>query len=268
MDQRKIIHVDMDAFFTSVEQLDFPELRGKPVVVGGMSKRAVVAAASYEARRYGIHSAMPMYKALQLCKELIVQKHRFDRYKAISQQTREIFQSYTDLVEPLSIDEAYLDVTENKIHELSTKTIAQRIKKEIYSTTGLTCSAGVSINKFLAKMASDLRKPDGLSIIHPNKINQFVQELPIEKFYGIGDKTAKRMKELNIHTGRDLQQLSRLRLIKLFGKTGNYYYDVARGIDERPVNPVRERKSFSLERTLENNITNIRGVQENVERAG
>ncbi len=252
--ERKIIHVDMDAYFASVEQRDNPELKGKPVVVGGDSKRSVVAAASYEARNFGIYSAMPMAMAKQRCKDLVIVPHRFGRYKEVSNQIREIFGKYTDLVEPLSLDEAYLDVTKNKLEIPSATIIAQEIKNEILKVTMLTCTAGISINKFLAKIASDMNKPDGLTVIAPNQVTDFITQLSIEKFFGVGPVTTKKMKSLGIHTGGDLQKVDQRTLIKHFGKAGRYYYNVCRGIDERKVTPSRERKSISVERTFEEDI--------------
>jgi DNA polymerase-4 len=251
MPQRKIIHIDMDAFFASVEQRDFPELRGKPVAVGGNSGRGVVAAASYEARVYGVRSAMPGRMAAKLCPDLVFVNHRFDVYKEVSQQIREIFHEYTDLVEPLSLDEAYLDVTENKPGYKSAIFIAREIKDKIKRHTQLTASAGVSVNKFLAKIASDMDKPDGLYVIMPEEVEKFVENLPVKKFYGVGKATLARMEKLNIHTGKDLKALSKLDLALYFGKFGTYLYDVCRGEDHREVKSNRERKSFSIERTYE-----------------
>lgn len=251
---RKIIHVDMDAFFASVEQRDNPELKGLPVVVGGDSKRSVVAAASYEARKFGIFSAMPMALARKKCADLVIVPHRFQVYKEVSQVIRNIFKQYTDLIEPLSLDEAYLDVTQNKFNNPSATLIAGEIKEKVQSETQLTCSAGVSINKFLAKIASDLDKPDGLSVIAPAQIPDFVAQLPIEKFYGVGKSTERKMHELGIYSGADLQEWTELDLVKHFGKSGRYYYNVCRGIDHRPVSPSRIRKSISIERTFEEDL--------------
>ena len=246
----KIIHVDMDAFYASVEQRDFPQYRGKPVVVGGRpEKRGAVAAASYEARKFGIHSAMPSRVAQQRCQELIFVSPRFEIYREVSQQIRAIFHQYTDLVEPLALDEAYLDVTENHRGEPSATLLARQIKQEIYATTHLTASAGVSVNKFLAKMASGLNKPDGLTLIPPDEVAHFVETLPIEKFHGIGQVTAGKMRNLGIRTGADLKQWSEADLVRRFGKVGRFYYGVARGIDPRPVNPNRIRKSIGAERS-------------------
>lgn len=254
MEHRKIIHVDMDAFFASIEQRDHPELKGKPVAVGGTSERGVVAAASYEARKYGVRSAMPSRVAARKCPQLIFVKHRFDVYKEVSRQIREIFHQYTDLVEPLSLDEAYLDVTENKFDYHSAMFMASEIKKKVKEKTSLTASAGISINKFLAKVASDMDKPDGFTVILPEEVEAFVEQLPIEKFYGVGKATQDKMHRLGISTGKDLKTRDRIELINLFGKFGNYLYDVSRGIDNRPVRPDRIRKSFSLERTFNEDI--------------
>nr|WP_319401533.1 DNA polymerase IV [uncultured Carboxylicivirga sp.] len=251
---RKIIHIDMDAFFASVEQRDFPELKGKPVVVGGSSERGVIAAASYEARKYGIHSAMPSRTAVKRCPHLIFQRHRFDVYKEVSRQIMSVFYEYTDLVEPLSIDEAFLDVTENKKGMKSATHIARDIKKRIKEETNLTASAGVSVNKFLAKIASDQRKPDGLFVIKPDEVMDFIDQLPIKKFYGVGKKTAEKMYALDIHNGKDLQKFDLSRLIHHFGKAGIYFYHVCRGEDDRPVRPHRERKSVGIENTFHNDL--------------
>ena len=250
---RKIIHIDMDAFYASVEQHDNPELRGKPVCVGG-GKYGVVAAASYEARKYGIRSAMPGRMALEKCPHLIVIKPRFARYKEISRQIREIFHEYTDLVEPLSLDEAYLDVTENKKGIESANDIAREIRQKIFETTGLTASAGISVHKFLAKVASDYRKPNGQKTIHPSEILEFMEQLPIEKFYGIGKVTANRMHELHIFTGRDIKAKSLEYLEQIFGKSGRYYYNVVRGIHHSEVKAHRIQKSVGVEETFFENL--------------
>lgn len=244
----------MDAFFASIEQRDFPELRGKPVAVGGSGKRGVVAAASYEAREYGVFSAMPSSIALRKCPNLIFVNHRFDIYKEVSHQIREIFLEYTDLVEPLSLDEAYLDVTENKRGLKSATIIAKEIKSRIKDKTNLTASAGVSINKFLAKVASDQDKPDGIFVITPKQAELFVDNLPIEKFFGIGKVTAGKMHELGIKFGRDLKQIPKEELVRRFGKVGRYYFDISRAIDNRRVNPNRIRKSLGAERTFEDDL--------------
>jgi DNA polymerase-4 len=240
---RKIIHIDMDAFYASIEQRDQPDLRNKPVAVGGSSKRGVVTTASYEARKYGVHSAMPSVMAKQKCPGLILVEPRFEVYKSVSEQILKIFYEYTPLVEPLSLDEAFLDVTENKKGIPSATIIAREIKKEIKSETSLTASAGISINKFLAKVACDYNKPDGLFLIRPEEAEKFVENLAIEKFFGIGKVTAGKMHKMGIHSGRDLKKFSQAELINLFGKAGSYFYDMARAIDNRPVNPDRIRKS-------------------------
>ena len=255
---RKIIHIDMDAFFASVEQRDNPELRGKPVVVGGSpNSRGVVAAASYEARKYGIHSAMPCATAYRLCPHAIFVRHRFDAYKEASRIIRGIFHEYTNLVEPLSLDEAFLDVTHPKKGPESATLIAKEIKQRIKEATQLTASAGISFNKFLAKMASDLHKPDGLSLIRPEHAADFTAQLPIHKFFGIGKKTAAKMEALGIHTGADLRARSREELIRRFGKVGKYYYKISRGQDDRVVNPHRETKSISIEDTFGEDLTDM-----------
>ncbi|WP_052252099.1 DNA polymerase IV [Kaistella solincola] len=243
----------MDAFYASVEQHDFPELKGKPLVVGG-GMYGVVAAASYEARKYGIRSAMPGKIALEKCPHLIVVKPRFARYKEISQQIRAIFYEFTDLVEPLSLDEAYLDVTENKKNVDSAQEIAREIRKRIFEETGLTASAGISVNKFLAKVASDYRKPNGQKTIHPSQILQFMEELPIEKFYGIGKVTANKMHELHIFKGLHLKEKSLEELVRLFGKSGAYYYNVVRGIHHSEVKAHRIQKSVGVEETFWENL--------------
>ncbi|MFD2247789.1 DNA polymerase IV [Pontibacter ruber] len=245
----------MDAFFASVEQRDNPELRGKPVAVGGSRARGVVAAASYEARKYGVHSALASKIAAQRCPQLIFVKPRFDVYSAVSRQIREIFHSYTEMVEPLSLDEAYLDVTENKIGMPSASIIAKEIKQRIFEETGLTASAGVSFNKFLAKIASDMNKPDGFTLITPDRAEDLVASLAIEKFYGIGKVTATKMQSMGILTGADLRERTEEELVRHFGKTGRYYYRIARAEDDREVQPHRIRKSIGSERTFEVDIT-------------
>jgi len=254
----------MDAFFASVEQMDDPKLRGKPVAVGGGSSRGVVAAASYEARKFGVRSAMPGFKAKQKCPHLIFVPPRFTRYKELSYQIREVFFEYTDLVEPLSLDEAYLDVTINKPNIESAIKIAQEIKKKVKTNVGLTASAGVSINKFLAKVASDLHKPDGLSVILPDDVQEFIDRLPIGKFYGVGKSTAGKMKTMGIVTGKDLYQYSEIDLVNHFGKFGRYLYKVVRGNDDREVKPERVRKSISVERTFEDDLVSIKQVEEKI----
>ena len=259
---RKIIHIDMDSFFASVEQRDFPEFRGKPVVVGSRSPRSVVAAASYEARKYGIHSAMPMTVALRKCRELIVAPHRFEVYRNVSTAIRDVFHEYTDLVEPLSLDEAYLDVTHPKKGPPSASLIAMEIKKEIRARENLVASAGVSYNKFLAKIASDMDKPDGFFLIKPEDAEQFLEELEINRFYGVGERTEEKMHRLNIFRGRDLKAFERDQLIRHFGKAGNYFYEVVRGIDERPVVPFRESKSVGAERTYDTDLFEMPQVED------
>ena len=251
---RKIIHIDMDAFFASVEQLDNPERRGKPVAVGGSGERSVVAAASYEARKFGVRSAMPSVIAKRLCPSLIFVKHNFARYTEVSATIHEIFREFTDLIEPLSIDEAFLDVTEDKKSIGSATLIAKKIRKEIKSRTGLTASAGVSVNKFLAKIASDINKPDGLFLIKPEDAEKFIEGLSVEKFYGIGKVTAQKMHKLGIHTGADLKNWDLVSLVRNFGKAGVFFYDIVRGIDERPVEPDQERKSVGTELTYEKDL--------------
>jgi DNA polymerase IV len=244
----------MDAFYASVEQRDFAELRGKPVAVGGSSERGVVAAASYEARKFGVRSAMSSRIAKQKCPNLIFVKPRFEVYKQVSNEIREIFLEYTPLVEPLSLDEAYLDVTENLKGMATATEIAQEIKIRIKEKTLLTASAGVSINKFLAKIASDYRKPDGLFVIKPAQAESFVETLEISKFHGIGRVTAEKMHKMGVFTGKDLREKSVDFLIKHFGKVGKYYFDIARGVDNRPVNPDSIRKSIGVENTFNHDI--------------
>ncbi|MCF6243097.1 MAG: DNA polymerase IV [Bacteroidales bacterium] len=252
---RKIIHIDMDAFFASVEQRDNPELRNKPIAVGGLGSRGVVAAASYEARKYGVRSAMPAKIAKRKCPFLIFVKPRFGVYKQVSRQIRQIFYEYTDLVEPLSLDEAYLDVSTHKKGKPSATLIAKEIKERIKQETGLTASAGISINKFLAKVASDYKKPDGLFLIKPEDAEVFVEELPIENFFGIGKVTAHKMHEMGIFFGSDLKKFSEIELIKRFGKQGSYYYHIARAVDLRKVVPNRQRKSVGAENTFEEDLS-------------
>ena len=252
---RKIIHIDMDAFFASVEQLDNPELRGKPVAVGGSGDRSVVAAASYEAREFGVRSAMPSVIAKRLCPDLIFVKHNFDRYSEVSESVFEIFRQYTDLVEPLSIDEAFLDVTVDKKKINSATLIAKRIRKDIVAETGLTASAGISYNKFLAKIASGINKPDGIFLIKPEDAEKFIEKLPVHKFYGIGDVTARKMHLLGIHNGAGLKQWDLVSLVRNFGKAGVFFYDIVRGNDDRPVEPGQERKSVGTELTFDKDLT-------------
>lgn len=252
MKQRKIIHVDMDAFYAAVEQRDNPSLRGKPVIVGGdPGSRGVVATCSYEARRFGIHSAMSSVRAYRLCPQATFVRPRFEAYRAVSLQIRELFHEYTDLVEPLSLDEAFLDVTENK-HDIEFATkVARVILSEISARTGLTASAGVSYNKFLAKVASDVNKPAGLTVVTPEQAESFIAELPIRRFHGVGRVTEKRMLARGIASGADLLQCSLAELQRLFGSSGEYFYNIARGVDNRAVVPNRMRKSIGKETTLD-----------------
>ncbi|WP_422106473.1 DNA polymerase IV [Winogradskyella sp.] len=252
---RKIIHIDMDAFYASVEQMDHPELKGQPIAVGGGSKRGVISAASYEARKYGVKSAMSGRLAEKLCPNLIFVKHRFDRYKEISDRIRHIFFDYTDLVEPLSLDEAYLDVTENKIGFPSATLIAKKIRQRIFDEIGLTASAGISINKFVAKVASDYNKPNGQKTINPEDVITFLEDLDIRKFYGVGKVTAEKMYQKGIFTGKDLKSKSLEYLDENFGKSGRYYYNVVRGIHNSEVKPNRIRKSLAAERTFSENLS-------------
>lgn len=260
---KKIIHIDMDAFYASVEQRDHPEYQGKPVVVGGSPQgRGVVAAASYEARKFGIHSAMPAIQAMKRCPAAVFVKPRFDVYKEISQQIRDIFFRYTDTVEPLSLDEAYLDVTINHKNIPSATLIARDVKQAILNETGLVASAGVSFNKFLAKIASDLDKPDGLSVIHPNDAEAFIEHLPIGKFFGVGKATQKKMALLGIQNGGDLKQWEEVELVKKFGKSGHHYYKIARAIDHRLVKSHRIRKSIGKERTFPEDISDLEYIRQ------
>ncbi|PWG05931.1 DNA polymerase IV [Polaribacter aquimarinus] len=252
---RKIIHVDMDAYYASVAQLDNPELRGKPIAVGGGGDRGVVSAASYEARKFGVKSAMSNVLAKQKCPHIIFVKSDFARYKELTSKIREIFFEYTDLVEPLSLDEAYLDVTENKKGNPSANDIAREIRQRIYDETGLRASAGISINKFIAKVASDINKPNGQKTVHPDEVIQFLEELPVNKFYGVGKVTAAKMYNLGIFVGNDLKQKSLEELKTLFGKSGAHYYNIVRGIHNSPVKPNRIRKSIAAERTFFENIS-------------
>ncbi|MGQ8338527.1 DNA polymerase IV [Sunxiuqinia sp. A32] len=247
---RKIIHIDMDAFYASVEQRDHPELKGKPVVVGGDHERGVIAAASYEARKFGVRSAMSSILAKRKCPDLIFVKANFENYKKVSRQIRDIFHEYTDLVEPLSLDEAFLDVTLAKKGKPSATLIAKEIKRRIKEETNLTASAGVSYCKFLAKVASDEKKPDGIFVITPDEAAAFIEELEVRKFFGIGKVTAEKLNKQGIYTGADLKLLDQQELVRQFGKAGNYYYHIVRGIDNRPVVPSRERKSLGAERTF------------------
>lgn len=252
---RKIIHIDMDAFFASVEQLDNPELREKAIAVGGSSDRGVVAAASYEARKFGVKSAMSSITAKKLCPHLIFVKARFERYKEISQKIRAIFHEYTDLVEPLSLDEAYLDVTQNKKGNPSATLIAEEIRRKIKEKTGLNASAGISINKFIAKVASDVNKPNGQKTVNPEEVPEFLEKLEIRQFYGIGKVTAEKMYRFGIFTGEDLKGQSEEFLVEHFGKSGKFYFNVVRGIHLSEVKPSRIRKSLGAERTFHENIS-------------
>jgi DNA polymerase-4 len=251
---RKIIHIDMDAFFASVEQRDHPRLRGRPIAVGGSQKRGVVAAASYEARKFGVRSAMPGAKALRLCPQLIFVKSRFDVYRQVSHTIRSIFHEYTDLVEPLSLDEAFLDVTENKKGIPSATWVAEAIRRDILKATKLTASAGVSYCKFLAKVASDINKPNGSFVIPPSQAEPFLNNLPIGKFFGVGKVTEKQMHSLGIFKGEDLKTWSEFDLAKHFGKSGPYYFRIVRGIDNRPVEPDHIRKSVGVENTFREDL--------------
>ena len=261
---RKIIHVDMDAFFASVEQLDNPSLRGKPVAVGGGGSRGVVAAASYEARKYGVRSAMSGIIAKRNCPNLIFVKPRFDRYKEVSAQIKEIFYSYTDLVEPLSLDEAYLDVTQNKKQLFSATKMAEEIREKIYKKTGLTASAGISINKLVAKIASDYNKPNGQKTVPPEEVISFLETLDIRKYHGIGKVTTKKMYALGIFTGKELKTQSEEFLTKHFGKAGRYYYQAVRGIHTSEVKPSRIPKSMGAERTFSENLTSELFLEEKI----
>lgn len=260
--KRKIIHIDMDAFYASIEQRDHPEYRGKPVVVGGLpdGRRGVVATASYEARKFGIRSAMSSKRAFQLCPKAVFLRPRFEVYKEVSRKMREIFSRYTDLIEPLSLDEAYLDVTTDKLNIGSAIEIARQIRLAIRNELQLTASAGISVNKFVAKIASDLRKPDGLTFIGPSKIQSFMEKLPVEKFYGVGKVTAEKMNSLGLYTGADLKKLSEAELTHHFGKAGHFYYHIVRGIDNREVEPHREVKSVGAEDTFAYDLTDTEAM--------
>jgi len=261
---RKIIHVDMDAFYASVEQRDDPTLRGRPVAVGGARLRGVVAAASYEARKWGVRSAMPSVTAARLCPELVFVKPRFEVYKGVSQQIRAIFAEYTPLIEPLSLDEAYLDVTENLKGVASATEIAHQIRGRIFEVIGLTASAGVSYNKFLAKIASDQNKPNGQFVIPPGRGEAFIDTLPVAKFHGVGPATARRLQALGIETGGDLRRQTPEFLKARFGKSGTWYYDISRGIDHRRVKPDRVRKSVGSERTFFQDLSTLEEVEEGI----
>ncbi|WP_291275449.1 DNA polymerase IV [Flavobacterium sp.] len=262
---RKIIHIDMDAFYASVEQLDHPELKGKPIAVGGSEVRGVVSAASYEARKFGVKSAMSGVQAARLCPELIFVRPRFDRYKEISKQIRAVFLEYTDLVEPLSLDEAYLDVTENKKGNPSATLIAKEIRQKIFDKTGLTASAGISVNKFVAKIASDYNKPNGQKTVNPDEVEAFIEVLDVKKFYGIGKVTAEKMYQLGIYTGLDLKSKSLEYLEHHFGNSGQSFYNLSRGISYSQVKPNRQMKSIGAERTFNENLSSEIYMEERLE---
>ena len=258
----------MDAFYASVEQRDFPEYRGKPIVVGGLpqGRGGVVATASYEARKFGIRSAMNSKQALQLCPQAIFVKPRFAVYKEVSDKVREIFRRYTDLIEPLSLDEAYLDVTSDKLNIGSAIDIAKLIKQAIKDELQLTASAGVSINKFVAKIASDINKPDGLTFIGPSSVEKFMESLPVEKFFGVGKVTASKMKSLGLFTGADLKKLSEADMVRHFGKPGGFYFQIVRGVDNREVQPNRETKSQGAEDTFSHDLTTLEEMDAELEK--
>jgi DNA polymerase-4 len=266
LSQRKIIHVDMDAFYASVEQMDHPELKGKPLAVGGSEVRGVVSAASYEARKFGVRSAMSGVQAKRNCPDLIFVRPRFDRYKEISQKIRKIFHDYTDLVEPLSLDEAYLDVTQNKKGNPSATLIAQEIRKRIFEEVGLTASAGISVNKFVAKIASDYNKPNGQKTVNPDEVEIFLEGLDIKKFYGIGKVTTEKMYQHVIFTGKDLKSKSEEYLEQHFGKSGRFYYNIVRGIHNSEVKPNRVSKSVAAEHTFNENLTSEIFMEDKLER--
>ena len=263
---RKIIHIDMDAFYASVEQMDNPELKGKPLAVGGSEVRGVVSAASYEARKFGVRSAMSGIQAKRNCPDLIFVRPRFDRYKEISKKIRKIFHEYTDLVEPLSLDEAYLDVTQNKKGNPSATLIAEEIRKRIFEEVGLTASAGISVNKFVAKIASDYNKPNGQKTVNPEEVEAFLENLDIKKFYGIGKVTTDRMYHLGIFTGKDLKSKSKEFLEEHFSKSGLHFYNIVRGISNSPVKPNRTAKSVAAEHTFNENLTSEIFMVEKLER--
>lgn len=263
---RKIIHVDMDAFYASVEQMDHPELKGKPIAVGGSEVRGVVSAASYEARKFGVRSALSGVQAKKLCPDLIFVRPRFDRYKEISKKIRKIFHDYTDLVEPLSLDEAYLDVTQNKKGNPSATLIAQEIRQRIFEEVGLTASAGISINKFVAKVASDYNKPNGQKTVNPDEVEAFLENLDVKKFYGIGKVTRERMYQLGIFTGKDLKTKTKEYLEEHFGKSGGFYYYIVRGIHHSEVKPNRTTKSVAAEHTFNENLTSEIFMEKKLER--
>jgi DNA polymerase-4 len=266
--RRKIIHIDMDAFYASIEQRDHPQYRGKPIAVGGSpeGRGGVVATASYEARKFGVRSAMSSKLAIQLCPDLIFVRPRFDVYKEVSRHIRAIFKRYTDIIEPLSLDEAYLDVSEDKLMIGSAIDIAKQIKKAIKDELQLTASAGVSTNKFVAKIASDMNKPDGMTFIGPSKIDRFMEALPVEKFFGVGRVTAEKMKRMGIHTGADLKKLTESELIKHFGKAGKFYFKIVRGMDDREVQPYRETKSVGAEDTFPYDLKELPEMHEELDK--
>ena len=264
--QRKIIHIDMDAFYASVEQMDNPDLKGKPLAVGGSEIRGVVSAASYEARKFGVRSAMSGTQAKRNCPDLIFVPPRFDRYREISKKIQKIFYDYTDLVEPLSLDEAYLDVTQNKKGNPSATLIAQEIRKRIFEEVGLTASAGISANKFVAKIASDYNKPNGQKTINPEEIENFLETLDIKKFYGIGKVTTEKMYQHGIFTGKDLKRKTVEYLEEHFGKSGAQYYNIVRGIHKSEVKPNRTTKSVAAEHTFDTNLTSEIFMDERLER--
>lgn len=265
---RKIIHVDMDAYYASIEQRDNPGYRGKPIVVGGspVGRGGVVATASYEARKFGIRSAMPSKRALDLCPDVIFVQPRFNVYKEVSAQIHGIFRRYTDLIEPLSLDEAFLDVTHDKLDIGSAIEIATQIRAAIKMELQLTASAGVSVNKFVAKIASDMHKPDGLTFIGPSRIAHFMEELPVEKFFGVGKVTAAKMKQMGLFTGADLKRLSREELMNRFGKSGKFFFEIVRGIDNRQVQPDRETKSLSAEDTFPKDLVNVEEMESELDK--
>jgi DNA polymerase-4 len=263
---RKIIHIDMDAFYASVEQMDNPDLKGKPIAVGGAENRGVVSAASYEARKFGVRSAISGVLAKKYCPELIFVKPRFDRYKEISKKIQKIFREYTDLVEPLSLDEAYLDVTQNKKGNPSASLLAQEIRMRIFNEVGLTASAGISVNKFVAKIASDYNKPNGQKTVNPDEVAPFLEQLPIQKFYGVGKVTTEKMYQLGIFTGLDLKSKSAEFLEKHFGKSGSFYYNVVRGIHNSEVKSDRITKSVAAEYTFDINLSSEIFMVEKLER--
>jgi DNA polymerase IV len=258
----------MDAYYASIEQRDNPEYRGKPIVVGGSpeGRGGVVATASYEARKFGVRSAMSSKRAVQLCPKLIFVRPRFDVYKETSIQIRGIFSRYTDLIEPLSLDEAYLDVTHDKLGIGSAIEIAMQIRKTIAVELKLTASAGVSVSKFLAKIASDMHKPDGLTFIGPSAVTAFMERLPVEKFYGVGKVTAAKMKDMGLHTGADIKRLTEGELVRHFGKSGHFYFQIVRGIDDRTVQPYRETKSVGAEDTFPFDLTNIEDMNDELDK--